>query len=115
MKIHKIIFFVGVLLIVNQFLGIPSDVQASISVIFGVTLVGLGAYLKLQNVKKQNSMIDKNNIDHKAFVENSPMGAPETEVVAESAEEYSPNNPLDENINDDIESLNNSDESKDIQ
>jgi uncharacterized membrane protein len=114
MKIHKIIFFVGVLLVVNQFLGIPSDIRILINVIFGVVLIVLGIYLKLQNLKKENS-VEKSNIDHKIFVENFPAGTIKDDVIAESTTEYSPDNSLDENINNDIESLNNSDEYKDTQ
>ncbi len=114
MKIHKIIFFVGVLLIINQFLGIPSGIRTFVNVIVGVFLIGLGVYLKFQNMKKETG-VEKPNIDHKIFVENSPANTLKDEVVSEIAAEYSPDNSLDENINEDIESLNNSDEYKDTQ
>ena len=85
MKVHKIIFFVGAALIVNSFLGIPSDFKVFINLALSVFLVGLGVFIKLQILKKEN-VDGEANEDIKTFVESSePEIVEEPEQVFEDA------------------------------
>ncbi len=114
MKIHKIVFFVGLLLIINQFPGIPSFAKDWIDIILGILLIGLGIYMKLHAIKKVNS--DAHDVlDHGTFSESKPVGSFDGEVATETITENSIDNALDENINEQISSLENFDESEETQ
>ncbi len=114
MKIHRIVFFVGLLLIINQFLGIPSDLKVVINIILGIILVGLGLYIKLQNVKK--SIADpKNTSDQNIFVENIAEQAVGTEATTTDDVGFSPEIALDNDINETINALDDNDEFKETQ
>ncbi|HRY31025.1 MAG TPA: hypothetical protein P5328_01400 [Candidatus Paceibacterota bacterium] len=71
MKTYKIIFFVGILLVINQFWGIPSGLKVFINIILAVLLIAIGLHEKFR-ILKEKRLSDKPDVDQNIFVEHQP-------------------------------------------